>query len=142
MKGSFFDLLAKHEFGYLELKIFSLVAHVVAVVPSPHTISRLGVHLSGWLLLMWHSRLRWHRVLTADALLLLLLLHVLLVRHLLLLLRRNVMGRDAGVVANGIWSGDGRVRDLFRRVDGGFPINTVFGSRSGLGRVQTCLRGT
>lgn len=90
---------------------------------------------------MRHSRLRWHRVLTAHALLL--LLHVLLVRHLLLLFRRDVVGRDAGVVANGgRRRGNGGVRDLFGRVDVRFAVDAVFGPRGGLGRVQTCLCGT
>lgn len=88
------------------------------------------------LLLMWHSRLRWHRILSAS----LLLLHVLLIGHLLLLLGGDVVRLHAGTSRHaGLRRWDLRVIYVFGRVDGGFPINAVLVARGRLGRVQACL---
>lgn len=91
---------------------------------------------------MRHPRLRRHRVLTSHALLL--LLHVLLVGHLLLLLRGDSVAGVDGIAARhgGLLGRNLGMTDILRRIHSGFPLHAVLGAGCGLGRIQTCLRGT
>lgn len=72
---------------------------------------------------------------------LLLVLHILLVRHLMLLFRcHSVAGCHPATSRHAcLWSWDLRVIDVFRRVDGGFGVNTILVSWSGLGRIKARL---
>ena len=101
------------------------------------------VRLCGRLVLIGHA-LRWHRILTAHALLLL-SLHVLLIRHLLLLFGSDVVLRHAApAVAGHVWlrGGNLRVVDFFGRIDVGLAVDSIFTPLWRFGRIETRLEDT
>lgn len=94
-------------------------------------------------MLIGHA-LRWHRILTAHALLLL-SLHVLLIRHLLLLFGSDVVLRHAAPAVPShvwLWGGNLRVGDFFGRIDVGLAVDSILTTLWRFGRVETCLRET
>ena len=104
------------------------------------TVDVGSVALPGRLLLMWHSSLGRHGVLTAHRLLL--RLHVLMVGHLLLLLRRHVLRLHARVPPRHVrrWGGDLRmVRYVLGGVDGGLALDTVLITNHRFGGIEASL---
>ena len=107
----------------------------------PPTASfELSRPLRRWLLLVRHSSLRRHGVLSTDVLMLL-LLHIV-VRHLLLLFGRDaVLGLHPAAARHAsLLCRDLCVTDVFGRVNRGFAVDAILVASRGFGRIQACLR--
>ena len=93
-------------------------------------------YLSRRLLLMWHSRLGWHRVLACDRLLL--GLHILLIGNLLLLFGCHVVWWEVRISdrwSRYLWM----IVDIFRRVNGSLAIHPVLVASCRFRRVEASL---
>ena len=135
-------LIERHKFEYREPNFVDFVAHIISsrFHPTDFFHSSFNVPaLSGRLLLMRHSRLRGHRILSSHPLL---RLHVLLIGYLLMLFRGDVIGVHARVATrhSGLRCRDLWVADVFRRVYGGIPVDAVLRAWRRFGRIQTRLR--